>query len=144
MCLLFLVTFSPTNPAIVSHTCVCLVLVFLIWYVKTIDKTDEFGIRIESVLVVRSVQTKHTDPDESWYGFERLTSVPIQTRMVLEHMLTKEEKEWLREHNRRCLHSLEDLLQDDKRALKWLRREAERPIGVAPAGPGGVIIDWGE
>ena len=56
----------------------------------------------------------------------------------------KEEKEWLREHNRRCLHSLEDLLQDDKRALKWLRREAERPIGVAPAGPGGVIIDWGE
>jgi Xaa-Pro aminopeptidase len=113
-------------------------------YVKTIDKTDDFGIRIESVLVVRSVQTKHTDPDESWYGFERLTSVPIQTRMVLEHLLTKEEKEWLREHNRRCLHSLEDLLQDDKRALKWLRREAERPIGVAPAGPGGVIIDWGE
>jgi Xaa-Pro aminopeptidase len=113
-------------------------------YVKTIDKTDDFGVRIESVLVVRSVQTKHTDPDESWYGFERLTSVPIQTRMVLEHMLTKEEKEWLREHNRRCLHSLEDLLQDDKRALKWLRREAERPIGVAPAGPGGVIIDWGE
>ncbi|KAI0283706.1 Creatinase aminopeptidase [Russula aff. rugulosa BPL654] len=100
-------------------------------------KTDEFGVRID-------VQTKHTDPDESWYGFERLTCVPIQTRMVLEHMLTKEEKEWLREHNRRCLHSLEDLLQDDKRALKWLRREAERPIGVAPAGPGGVIIDWGE
>jgi Xaa-Pro aminopeptidase len=107
-------------------------------------KTDDFGVRIESVLVVRSVHTKHTDPDESWYGFERLTSVPIQTRMVLEHMLSKEEKEWLREHNRQCLHSLEDLLQDDKRALKWLRREAERPIGVAPAGPGGVIIDWGE
>lgn len=108
------------------------------------DKTDEFGIRIESVLVVRSVHTKHTDPDESWYGFERLTCVPIQTRMVLEDMLNKEEKEWLREHNRRCLQTLEDLLQDDKRALKWLRREAERPIGVAPAGPGGVIIDWGE
>jgi Xaa-Pro aminopeptidase len=57
----------------------------------------------------------------------------------------KEEKEWLLEHNRRrCLHSLEDLLQGDKRALKWLRRKAERPIGVAPAGPGGAIIDWGE
>jgi hypothetical protein len=49
------------------------------------------------------VQTKHTDPDESWYGFERLTCVSIQTRMVLEHLLAKE-KEWLREHNRRCLH----------------------------------------
>ena len=141
-CLLFLVTFSPTNLVIVSQAPRTSYSPFS--YVETIDKTDDFGVRIESVLVVRSVQTKHTDPDESWYGFERLTSVPIQTRMVLEHMLTKEEKEWLREHNRRCLHSLEDLLQDDKRALKWLRREAERPIGVAPAGPGGVIIDWGE
>jgi Xaa-Pro aminopeptidase len=77
--------------------------------------------------------------DESWYGFERLTCVHIQTCMVLKHLHTKEEKS---EHNHRCLHSLEDLLQDDKRALKWLRREAERPIGVAPAGPGGVIIRW--
>ena len=100
--------------------------------------------RIESALVVRSVQTKNADLDESWYGFERLTCVPIQTRMVLEDMLSKEEKEWLREHNRQCLYSLEGLLQDDERALKWLRREAERPIGVAPAGPGGVIVDWGE
>ena len=70
--------------------------------------------------------------------------MPIQMRMVLEYMFTKEEKEWLREHNCRCLHSLEDLLQDDQHALKWLHREAERPIGVAPTGPGGVIIDWGE
>jgi len=140
-CLLFLVTFSPTSPVIVSQTpCTS----YSSFSYKTIDKRDEFGIRIESVLVVRSVQTKHADPNKSWYGFERLTCVPIQTRMVLEHMLSEEEKEWLREHNRRCLHSLEDLLQDDKRALKWLRREAERPIGVAPAGPGGVIIDWGE
>ncbi|KAI9511197.1 Creatinase/aminopeptidase, partial [Russula earlei] len=107
-------------------------------------KQDEFGVRIESVLVVRDVQTKHTEPDQSWLGFERLTCVPIQTRMVLEHMLSKEEKEWLREHNRQCLNALEGHLRDDKRALKFLRREAERPIGVAPAGPGGVIIDWGE
>jgi Xaa-Pro aminopeptidase len=64
--------------------------------------------------------------------------------MVLENMLSKEEKDWIREHNRTCLSALEGLLRDDKRALKWLRREAERPIGVAPAGPGGVIIDWGE
>ncbi|KAI0256241.1 peptidase M24, structural domain-containing protein [Lactifluus subvellereus] len=104
-------------------------------------KANEFGMRIESVLVVRDVRTRNTDPEQSFLGFERLTCVPIQTRMVLEHMLTKEEKEWLREHNRACLNALEGLLRDDKRALKWLRREAERGIGVAPA-PGGVIIDW--
>jgi Xaa-Pro aminopeptidase len=105
------------------------------------DKPDEFGIRIESVYVVRDVRTKHTDSEHSWLGFERLTCVPIQTRMVLENMLSKEEKEWLVQHNRACLNALEGLLRDDKRALKWLRREAERGIGVAPA-PGGFIIDW--
>lgn len=106
------------------------------------DKTNEFGIRIESVLVVRDVRTKHTDPEQSWLGFERLTCVPIQTRMVLENMLSKEEKEWIRDHNRACVNALENHLKDDKRALKWLRREAERGIGIAPAGPGGVFIDW--
>jgi Xaa-Pro aminopeptidase len=90
------------------------------------------------------VPTKHTDPDQSWLGFERLTCVPIQTRMVLEHVLSKEEKEWLHEHNRACIGALEGFLRDDMRALKWLRREAERPIGVALAGPGGVSIDRGE
>ncbi|KAI0305476.1 Creatinase/aminopeptidase [Multifurca ochricompacta] len=105
-------------------------------------RANDFGIRIESVLVVRDVRTKHIDPDQTWLGFERLTCVPIQTRMVLDHMLSKEEKDWIREHNRACLNALEGLLRDDKRALKWLRREAERSIGIAPAGPGGVIIDW--
>jgi Xaa-Pro aminopeptidase len=91
---------------------------------------------------VHDVRTKHTDLD-SWLGFERLTCVPIQTRMVLEHMLSKEEKDWLNQHNRTCLKALEGLLWDDKRALKWLRREAERGFGVAPspASPGGNA-DW--
>ena len=75
--------------------------------------------------------TKHTGPDRSLLGFERLTCVPIQTRMVLKHMLSKEEKQWLREHNRACIGALEVFLLDDMRALKWLQLEAERPIGDA-------------
>lgn len=31
-----------------------------------------------------------------WLGFERLTQVPIQLRMVKMEMLTKEEKAWLK------------------------------------------------
>src|SRR6267154_77316 len=141
-CLLFLVTFSPTSPVIVSQTPFTSYSSLSYCISKSIDRRDEFGMRIESALVVRSVQTKHADLDESWYGFERLTCVPIQTRMVLERMLSKKEKEWLRGHNRQCLNSLEGLLRYDERALKWLRREVERPFGVPPAGPGGVIADW--
>lgn len=45
------------------------------------------------------------------------------------------------EHNQRCYDKLAALLKDDKRALKWLKREAERGIGLA-AGPPGLDIDW--
>ena len=62
--------------------------------------------------------------------------------MIKDGMLTKDEKQWVKEHNRRCLEKLEPYLRDDKRALKWLKREADRGIGIAPAGPGGVSIDW--
>ena len=52
--------------------------------------------RIESALVVRRVKTKGEFNGDIWLGFERLTCVPIQTKMVKENMLTKEEKKWLK------------------------------------------------
>ncbi|KAI0369605.1 Creatinase/aminopeptidase [Pilatotrama ljubarskyi] len=102
----------------------------------------KWGMRIESALVVRRVKTKGQFNGDVWLGFERLTCVPIQTKMVKEVMLSKEERQWLKDHNRRCLELLEPLLRNDKRAMKWLRREAERGIGIAGAGPGGLTIDW--
>lgn len=77
-------------------------------------------------------------------------------------MLTKEEKQWLKvpvgnlpigqlslldrpflqDHNKKCLERLEPYLKDDKRAFKWLKREADRGIGLAAPGPGGITIDW--
>ncbi|KAG6864960.1 hypothetical protein C0991_005909 [Blastosporella zonata] len=62
--------------------------------------------------------------------------------MVKDTMLTKEEKAWLKEHNQRCYEKLAPFLKDDKRALKWLKREAERDIGLATI-PGGIHIEWG-
>jgi Xaa-Pro aminopeptidase len=40
------------------------------------------------------------------------------------------------------MEKLEPYLREDKRAIRWLKREAERGIGVAGAGPGGITIDW--
>ena len=81
--------------------------------------------------------------------------------MVKEIMLSKEERQWLKvsgsrlrigahggltgikqDHNRQCLERLEPYLREDKRAMKYLRREAERGIGIASAGPGALTIDW--
>ena len=72
--------------------------------------------RLESALVVRRVQvsvprargrcveadyrsptqTKGQFNGDVWLGFERLTCVPIQTKMVREVMLSKEERQWLK------------------------------------------------
>ncbi|KAJ2932269.1 hypothetical protein H1R20_g4809, partial [Candolleomyces eurysporus] len=101
----------------------------------------KFGIRIESALVVRRVSTRHEFNGSIWLGFERLTCVPIQTRMVKDSMLTKEEKAWVKDHNNRCYEKLAPLLKEDKRALKWLERETRRGLGLASA-PGGVAIEW--
>ncbi|KAI0630038.1 Creatinase/aminopeptidase [Trametes polyzona] len=102
----------------------------------------KWGMRIESALVVRRCKPKGAPSGEVWLKFERLTCVPIQTKMVKEVMLSKEERQWLKDHNRRCLELLEPFLRTDKRAMKWLRREAERGIGIAGPGPGGLTIDW--
>ncbi|KAG5340300.1 hypothetical protein C0989_002193 [Termitomyces sp. Mn162] len=106
------------------------------------DHEGKWGIRIESALAVKRVKTRGEFNGNVWLGFERLTCVPIQTRMVKESMLTKEEKAWLKEHNQRCYEKLSPFLKEDKRASKWLKREAERGIGLATL-PGGVVhIDW--
>jgi Xaa-Pro aminopeptidase len=125
--------------------------------------------RIESALAVRRVKTRGGFNGDIWLGFERLTCVPIQTKMVNEKMLSKEEKIWLKvtlpsvyiywsmcisgsctdilkysiqDHNNYCRQMLEPYLRDDKIALKWLKREAERGIGISAPGPGGFSIEW--
>lgn len=52
--------------------------------------------RIESALFVKRVKTKGEFNGDIWLGFERLTCVPIQTRMVKENLLSKEEKQWIK------------------------------------------------
>ncbi len=65
---------------------------------------------------------------QSCLSFVRLTCVPIQTRMVIESMLTKEEKTWIKEHNQQCYNKVEPFLEDDKRALEWLDRQRKKSI----------------
>ncbi|KAH6906528.1 aminopeptidase-P [Coprinopsis sp. MPI-PUGE-AT-0042] len=102
---------------------------------------NKWGVRIESSLLVKRVKTRGEFNGDIWLGFERLTCVPIQMKMVKESMLSKEEKAWLKDHNQRCYERLAPLLKDDKRALKWLKREADRDIGLAAA-PVGMAIEW--
>jgi hypothetical protein len=60
------------------------------------DNAGRWGVRIESALLVRRVETKREFNPGTWLGFERITCVPIQTTMVDAKMLTGDEKRWLK------------------------------------------------
>ncbi|KDN37350.1 hypothetical protein RSAG8_10238, partial [Rhizoctonia solani AG-8 WAC10335] len=104
------------------------------------QKEGSFGVRIESALTVKRVETKGQFGGDIWLGFERFTCVPIQTRMVKMELLTKDERRWLKEHNRKCKDLLAPLLEDDSRALRWIRRESTRTSPQQTSA--GVTIDW--
>lgn len=82
-----------------------------------------FGIRTESLLAVKRVETHREFGDVAWYGFERITQVPIATNLVDFSLLSYSEVRWLKEHNAEVRKKLLPLIKDDKRAVRWLRRQ---------------------
>ncbi|KAM0789169.1 hypothetical protein ACM66B_000017 [Microbotryomycetes sp. NB124-2] len=84
---------------------------------------DSFGIRTESVMFVKPVQTRRNFGDQPWFGFERVTRVPIQTKMIEWESLSREEKKWIKEHNDECRRALMPLVKHDKRAVKYLNKQ---------------------
>ncbi|CAO1624976.1 unnamed protein product [Parajaminaea phylloscopi] len=83
-----------------------------------IDGGNGFGIRTESIVAVEEVPKQ-----PGWLRFERLTRVPISTKLVQWDLLTREEAKWLKEHNELCWRDLKEDLKHDKRALRWLKRQ---------------------
>ncbi|PWZ03272.1 Creatinase/aminopeptidase [Testicularia cyperi] len=82
-----------------------------------------FGIRTESLIVVKRVHTHRGFGGQPWYGFERITQVPIATNLVDHQLLSYEEARWLKEHNADVRKILLPLVKDDRRATRWLRRQ---------------------
>ncbi|MFO0389748.1 MAG: aminopeptidase P family protein [Alphaproteobacteria bacterium] len=80
-------------------------------------KTGAYGIRIENLVVVS--ETKKGEDDKAYYGFDTLTCVPIDTRLVDAKLLTNEEKDWLNQYHTWVLKSLSSL--EDSETLAWLR-----------------------
>lgn len=84
---------------------------------------NHFGIRIESIYLVKEVETYKNFGHGKWLGFERITQIPIDVRLIDWQLLSKEEKKWLIEHNRACADAVLPLLdKDDVDARKWLRQ----------------------
>ncbi|ORZ12899.1 Creatinase/aminopeptidase [Lobosporangium transversale] len=84
----------------------------------------EFGIRIENVLIVREVKTRHRFDNKRYYGFEHITFVPIQTRLIERSLLSRDEIQWINQYQSECLKKVSPFLKEGELALEWLKREA--------------------
>ncbi|CAG8728850.1 11662_t:CDS:2, partial [Acaulospora morrowiae] len=83
----------------------------------------KFGIRIETVLLVREVKTPNNFGDRGYLGFEHITFVPIQTKLIDTNLLNPTEHKWINDFNAECLKKVGPLLKPDSPGLRWLERE---------------------
>jgi Xaa-Pro aminopeptidase len=100
-----------------------------------------FGIRIESIVLVREAKTRNNFGDKGYIGFEHVTLVcftlstkreilanvscqcPIHKNLVDQGLLKPHERDWLNAYHAETFDKVAPLLQNDTRVLEWLRRE---------------------
>ncbi|XP_077992891.1 xaa-Pro aminopeptidase 1-like [Glandiceps talaboti] len=89
-----------------------------------------FGCRLENVVMVKPIETKHNFNDRGFLTFEPVTLVPIQLKMIEPSLLTEKEISWLNEYHSKCRDIVAPLLEQQgrKEALQWLMKETE-PLG---------------
>ncbi|KAI0382662.1 aminopeptidase-like protein [Hypomontagnella monticulosa] len=84
-----------------------------------------FGIRIENIIMVKEVETKHKFGDKPYLGFEHVTMVPYCRKLIDPDSLTRIEKEWLNDYNAEIFDKTRGYLEDNEVAIKWLERETQ-------------------
>lgn len=79
-------------------------------------KAGEYGIRIENLVMVKELYMRE---GKRYLGFETITLAPIDLRVVNMKMLTKEEKDWLKDYHQRVYAAHGKNL--NKQEAQWLK-----------------------
>ena len=85
-------------------------------------KEGEFGIRTENLIFVK--QVGEVD-GKKLFGFENLTFVPIDTRLLDQSLLTENERDWLNTYHKEVLDKITPMVNEE--VLAWLK-EAAKPV----------------
>ncbi|XP_064472999.1 uncharacterized protein LOC135387796 isoform X2 [Ornithodoros turicata] len=87
---------------------------------------DKFGVRLETSMVVTSVNTTYQFLTQKHLKFEPITFVPFEPNLIKWRLLNKAQMDWLNEYNAKTLDVVGSELSrmKDDVALAWLRRKA--------------------
>ncbi|ORY16084.1 putative Xaa-Pro aminopeptidase P [Clohesyomyces aquaticus] len=82
-----------------------------------------FGIRIENMVMVKEVETKHKFGEKPYLGFERVTMTPHCRNLVDHSLLTEDEKNFINEYHKEVFEKTSKFFKDDALTTAWLKRE---------------------
>lgn len=91
-----------------------------------------FGVRIENLVSIKEVETANRFGGIPYLGFDCLTLVPIQTKMVDAALMTSAEVAWLDSYHAQVWREISPRLEGSPRALEWLRANT-RPLAEQQA-----------
>ncbi|WP_020567414.1 aminopeptidase P family protein [Neolewinella persica] len=75
-------------------------------------KVGAYGIRVENLVAVQPAST------DGWLEFETLTYFPIERSLIEQHMLTKDQVDWVNTYHAMVLERVGPLLEGEE--LEWL------------------------
>lgn len=81
-------------------------------------ESGNFGIRIESLVITKQVNTNKQFNNKSFLGFETITMVPIQQKMIQIDLLTDDEIIWLNQYHKDVRNNIQNLV--DQHTKQWL------------------------
>jgi Xaa-Pro aminopeptidase len=81
-------------------------------------RTDEYGIRIENLILVR--EDSETEFGK-FYGFETLTLCPIDRKLIIASQLSARERAWLNKYHQRVYEKLSPFLFEEEK--EWLKNK---------------------
>jgi len=87
-------------------------------------KENEYGIRIENLVIVREAK-EMPNGDKPMHYFETITLCPIDTRLIDATLMNKDEIDWLNQYHRRVQGELAPFMNSEE--LEWLTK-ATSPI----------------
>ena len=82
------------------------------------------GIRIENLYVVKDLSTENDGNTTPWYGFEPLTYVPFDKRLIDLNRLSQKQREWLEWYNAAIVEKLTPTLEPAE--IEWVKAACNR------------------
>ncbi|CAG5121574.1 unnamed protein product, partial [Candidula unifasciata] len=86
----------------------------------------KFGIRLETIVMVKTATPKYTTANETFYEFQHITLVPFERKLIDYSLLTLKQVEWLNSYNDRARSEILPLLEGDQAAINWFHDRTQR------------------